>query len=320
MKNRLRQIALFAGLEEDVLGEVAPFVEGLTFCNGDYLFFEGTDGDALYAIEQGAVQVSKLIDPHTGSQKVLATLCAGEIVGEMSLFDAQPRSATAMALGEVHTMRLTKSAFEELLKHDINTATKLMKSLLGYLSARLRKTNQELVTVYETGRILGEGSEVDAMCFHILDQLQGVLGAARGFIALYNEFSGDFELTAYRGIDHAIAQDLALNYSDPMVHFLTMDPRAHLVEHATLWNIGPARLQQFPHYGNTMVLAPLISNQHGMMGLLWFSDTLSGTPFTWNHRNLVEGVALQVGNAIVQAKMIQESAQRDRLAQARMQR
>ena len=72
------------------------FIEFSTsFDTDEYLFEEGDHGECAYIIESGTVEVSL----NKGGRKlVIATLGKGEVLGEMSIIDKLPRTATARAL------------------------------------------------------------------------------------------------------------------------------------------------------------------------------------------------------------------------------
>ena len=72
------------------------FIEYSTnFDPDEYIFEEGDPGDCAYIIESGSVEVS--LDKG-GRKLVIATLGAGEVLGEMAIIDNHPRTATARAI------------------------------------------------------------------------------------------------------------------------------------------------------------------------------------------------------------------------------
>jgi len=76
------------------------------------LMAEGDFGDGMFAIVDGAVEVT-FHDRHGGEHQV-AVLRAGDIVGEMSLLTGMRRTATAVAQGEVVALEIGKVAFEDM--------------------------------------------------------------------------------------------------------------------------------------------------------------------------------------------------------------
>jgi CRP-like cAMP-binding protein len=64
------------------------------FKDGQTIFTEGANGDWMYIVESGEVEISKKV---AGQQIVIETLMPGDIFGEMAYIDRTPRSATAKA-------------------------------------------------------------------------------------------------------------------------------------------------------------------------------------------------------------------------------
>jgi CRP-like cAMP-binding protein len=76
------------------------------------LMAEGDFADAMFAIIDGEVEVA--FHDRRGGEHEVATLGPGEIVGEMALLTGMRRTATAVALGEVAALEISKVTFEEL--------------------------------------------------------------------------------------------------------------------------------------------------------------------------------------------------------------
>ncbi len=95
-----------------------------------FIFQEGEDGDTMYMILKGVVAIS-----YEGV--LLASLEGGDIIGEMSLLDNQPRSASAKALTETLTLAVTKENFLPLIRNSDEFTIRLLSSL----SSRIRVQN-----------------------------------------------------------------------------------------------------------------------------------------------------------------------------------
>lgn len=105
--------------------------------NGQILFHEGERSDGMYLIRKGEIMVFL----EKGEVEVkLATLQAGSMLGEMSLFDHKPRSASAKAVKESEITKITIEDFKKIMKQ----IPKWFVSLMASLSTRLRETNDRL--------------------------------------------------------------------------------------------------------------------------------------------------------------------------------
>lgn len=74
---------------------------------GDWLFHAGDEGDAMYIVVQGRLEV------HIG-ERVVAQLGPGDIVGELALLTGQPRSASLRARRDSRLLELDKDRFDEV--------------------------------------------------------------------------------------------------------------------------------------------------------------------------------------------------------------
>jgi CRP/FNR family transcriptional regulator len=105
---------------------------------GEALFVAGDRGDGCYRVEQGVVKITVTSD--RGEERIIALVGAGEIIGELSLIDHQPRSASAIALCDSTFRYITRQAFEDCTKDD----PEIYKDLAVILAARLRETDETL--------------------------------------------------------------------------------------------------------------------------------------------------------------------------------
>jgi CRP-like cAMP-binding protein len=114
------------------------------------LFHAGDAGSSCYFLRQGAAKASVIA--RDGQERLLAVLGPGSLIGELSLFDDLPRSATVSALRPCRLLHLTKSAFFQLA--DANPM--VYRQALRLLTQRLRGTNDSVVaqgTVTVVGRV-----------------------------------------------------------------------------------------------------------------------------------------------------------------------
>ncbi len=133
LQSLLGRTACFACLDENsrhlIAGAMAPLVceDGQVICR------EGDQGDCLYVVESGRISVQKAGED--GSPVSIATLGPAEVVGEMSLFDQSPRSASVQAMGLAKLWSLANADFGRLLDQNPGMG----RALLASLSGRLRR-------------------------------------------------------------------------------------------------------------------------------------------------------------------------------------
>ena len=102
---------------------------------GQTLFHIGDEGSSLHIIERGRVKVT--IPSSSGEELILAVLGAGEFLGELSLFDGKPRSATVQALEETETICLKREDLLALMR----TRFPVVEKIMEVLARRIRDTN-----------------------------------------------------------------------------------------------------------------------------------------------------------------------------------
>jgi hypothetical protein len=95
----LQDQALFGGVDDRAMAVIIPLLSELSFAAGEAIVREGDDGDSLFIICSGSVEVLKASAAEDGHvEKRLAVLKVGDVFGEMELIDLQRRSATVRAL------------------------------------------------------------------------------------------------------------------------------------------------------------------------------------------------------------------------------
>src|SRR6187551_1005847 len=102
---------------------------------GNQLLTEGIHHDAIYLVLDGELSVSV-----KGRNTPVAYVGKGEIVGEMSLLESQPASATLCAITPVTVLRIPRDALEESLAADPGFSLRFYRALGMLLSRRLRTT------------------------------------------------------------------------------------------------------------------------------------------------------------------------------------
>ena len=138
----LRQVAIFADLDEGELARVAEVCHEQRFVSAKTIFKEGEPGNRLYIIAEGDVRISRQI-PGSG-EEALAILKKGTIFGEMSIFDQSERSTDAIANTDCILITITRSDFELLMDFNRDIAYKVLWAVVRLLSTRLRQTNDSL--------------------------------------------------------------------------------------------------------------------------------------------------------------------------------
>ncbi len=118
---------------------------------GERLFEENDEGGSLFVILSGKISIQKKMAD--GSQKELAALTSGDIIGELSLVDASPRSAAAAATADCQLFELSRRDIMGVIRSEPTAAARVLWAVLETVSLRLRDMDEELVKWNVTGEI-----------------------------------------------------------------------------------------------------------------------------------------------------------------------
>jgi cAMP-binding proteins - catabolite gene activator and regulatory subunit of cAMP-dependent protein kinases len=140
--DRLRSVTIFKDLDKNELEIVHKHVFEQSVKKDSVLFAEGMPGELLYIIMSGRVEIIKKTKDN--EKIVLATMGVNEIVGEMSLIDSEPRSATGRTSEDSVLLVIKKQSFNEILQSDPRTAAKVLMGLLKIISRHLRMTDKKI--------------------------------------------------------------------------------------------------------------------------------------------------------------------------------
>ncbi|MCL2933982.1 MAG: cyclic nucleotide-binding domain-containing protein [Trichodesmium sp. MAG_R03] len=129
----IRAVPIFRELRDDFLVRLASVMEELSFPTNHTIFTAGKEGRSLYIVVSGRVRV------HLESRD-LANLEQGACFGEMSLFDAEPRSASVTTLENCECLMLTQIQLYDA----IDETPEIAINIIRLLSRRIRELNQKL--------------------------------------------------------------------------------------------------------------------------------------------------------------------------------
>ncbi len=129
---------LMEGLLPDEVTAVLLLAEPRIVAQRDWLFRRGDVSDGVWLIEEGMVNVYAAMDDVSTR---LAAFVPGQFVGEMSLVDGKPRSASVRAEVPVRALLLSAANLAALLERHPEAAMKVMGNIARELSARVRSTS-----------------------------------------------------------------------------------------------------------------------------------------------------------------------------------
>ena len=182
MPTRLLDSAdLFAALPSDVVAGLQEQATTRRYARNEVVFHQGEGADELFVIDRGRIAIAQRSSD--GRESVVAVLEAGEMFGEMALFDDAPRSADARALVDSSVLSLRYEPVRAVLRAQPG----LLWVVVRLLSLRLRATDEALadavfldVPARTAKRLLDLAGGRDRFSLPITqEELAGMVGASR---------------------------------------------------------------------------------------------------------------------------------------------
>lgn len=115
---------------------------GREFPRGTVLFREGDPGGEMYVVHRGKVSISAKVG---AVEKVLSTLGQGEFLGEMSILNDAPRSATATCVEDCLLLVVDARTFEAMVRGSAEIAIRMIQKLAGRLAEADRQIENLLL-------------------------------------------------------------------------------------------------------------------------------------------------------------------------------
>jgi len=133
---------LFDGITGQDLKILAKHMNFFEIPEGEILFREGEKGDSICFVVDGELDIIKKSSQN--ENVVISTLSKGRSIGEMSVIDNFPRSASVRARAKTSYITLTREGFETVLKDKPQIGIQILKGMSRLLSQNLRKTSSRL--------------------------------------------------------------------------------------------------------------------------------------------------------------------------------
>jgi CRP/FNR family transcriptional regulator, cyclic AMP receptor protein len=127
----LARVALFRDLSRRNLARINRVSKVVYAHAGDVLMEQGGKGTEMIVVLEGRASVQR-------GTRTIAECGAGDCLGEMSLLDNEPRSATVTALEPMRLLTISSGDFKKLLP----SAPRLAEALLATMSRRLRDAHE----------------------------------------------------------------------------------------------------------------------------------------------------------------------------------
>jgi CRP-like cAMP-binding protein len=119
-ENRLKAIPLFSHLSDDEAHRLAAFATETSLADGQILMKQGDYSTELIAIEEGSADVLR-------DGEKIASLGAGDLIGEMGLLTRDKRNADVIATSPMRVIKLTHWEIRRMSTDTINRIEEIVK-------------------------------------------------------------------------------------------------------------------------------------------------------------------------------------------------
>ena len=150
LRGMLDEIQMFRDFEGGEIECLADFVTAYKAKKGTQVFHEGARDPFMALVAEGRLEVLK--DTYEKGRRQIAVVRPGKTVGEMSLIDELPHSATVVAMEPTTLLLLTKEGYRRLGQAHPRLALKVTWQIARLMSHRLRQTSGILVDYLEEGQ------------------------------------------------------------------------------------------------------------------------------------------------------------------------
>ncbi|PIE59728.1 MAG: Crp/Fnr family transcriptional regulator [Desulfobulbus propionicus] len=141
-RDLILSLPLFDSFKMEELDTLSRHMNFMEILRGEYLFTEGEKGDYMCFVVRGLLDVlKKSVD---GNYRIIARLGKGNTIGEMSIIDKSPRSASVIARQPSVVIILTKKGFDILTARYPAVGVALLKKIMRLLSLNMRRTTSRL--------------------------------------------------------------------------------------------------------------------------------------------------------------------------------
>jgi len=124
----LRKVPLFADLPQGDLERLCEVIQEISLPAGQVLFSQGSPGDRAYVVKAGELEIIKNLN---GRRVLLAVRKSGDVIGEMSLVEDVPRSATVRARTDSQLYAIDQDQFDDLIRNSPTASRVLLNTVLA---------------------------------------------------------------------------------------------------------------------------------------------------------------------------------------------
>ncbi len=139
----LERADMFRNMSRAEVDCFSRYVQAYDAPVGAEVLIEGDRESCMFVVAEGKLDILKKAD--ADETKKIATVRSGKTIGEMSLLDGLPHSATAVVVDSAVLLLVTKTNFDRMLKEQPEVALRIVHRMATLMSLRLRQTSGVLI-------------------------------------------------------------------------------------------------------------------------------------------------------------------------------
>ncbi len=163
---------LFSDIDPELIELLSPAPEWIEVRGGEDILVQGETGQFFYLLVHGRLGVH--VSDEDNKLRRVATIQAGEGVGEMSLMSERPISATVTTLRDSNLVRFSKETFDDLISNNPSAALSITRNIISRLENSLRgeRAPQDLSTIVVCATT--SDVEIDLFCERLTTALKPI--------------------------------------------------------------------------------------------------------------------------------------------------
>ena len=149
----IKETFIFNNLDEQEVADILKITKEKRFPKGETIMTEGEEGDSMYIVADGDVEVSKTLTMKAGEgnftkgEKILKRFKAEDIVvfGEIAVIDRENRSASVVTATDCVLLEIKREDLLDLIENRPQMGIKILKRIAELLASRLRHSSQDVI-------------------------------------------------------------------------------------------------------------------------------------------------------------------------------
>jgi len=149
----IKKTFIFSNLEEQEVADILEITREKRFSEGETVMQEGQEGDSMYIVADGRVEVSKTLTMKGGEgdftkrEKILKRFKAEDnvVFGEIAMIDRENRSASVVTTTDCILLEIKREDLLDLIEKRPQMGIKILKRMAQLLASRLRQSSEDVI-------------------------------------------------------------------------------------------------------------------------------------------------------------------------------